>query len=219
MTKIDWIFIVAAIFIAIFIFCFGYALYACGRAKKEARYLQVHPLSSSAQQNLALNRNARDKGRYLLGGIISLLLLTLTIGGVGYFAYLETTQLKVGDLTAVSNGYYYDQDIKALLSKAKAGNLTEGDQKQLSFLTDRLAAYSVLRANENLSERAQLTLNHYYTALTDLGINVHGHAKAYGTDPKTQQLIDHLLDRVAKREKDVLTSFDINAQTLAKRKE
>ncbi|MDR0921744.1 MAG: hypothetical protein LBM95_05115 [Lactobacillales bacterium] len=211
----------AAVLATIFFFFFVYNLVSIIRTKKEEKQLlkkRFKTKKKQKQQHILLTRFHRKQKRNILGMILMFFLLVGTLGGAGYYKFFESTKLKGGDMSAISNGYYYVYDMKNLLTTIQKGESSPKELKNTRFLADRMTTYGVLSANDKLTSEGQLVINRYYTSLKELGNNISAQLNNYPIDTEVQQSIQSNISRVEKNQKEVIQMYKINESALAKKK-
>lgn len=120
-----------------------------------------------AQANL---RKQRKKALVL--GVLFLLMASGFGGAAGYTSYYQSINLSSDDSALVVRSYYLLRDFQGELEKA--ADETEDQtavQQNIRYLATNMAAYSTKKASTLNTKEGQSTLNRYYSALSELGVN------------------------------------------------
>lgn len=175
MTILAWI-IMGAVIGGILCALFG--MYFLVRSVFQGRQLKKLPQRppknkkkrrrwKTAQINLQKQRK-----KSLISGILLLLFAAACGGGAGYTSYYQSINLSSDDSALIVRSYYLLRDFQEELEKA--GNQAEDEaasQQNIRYLATTLAAYSTKKASTLNTREGQSTLNRYYGALSELGIN------------------------------------------------
>lgn len=149
-----------------------------------------------------------------------LLLVTGVFGGVaGYLSYYQAMNLTTNDSDSVVKGYYLLRDFEQQLIIAKEkGEEEEKLQKNIRYLATAMASYGTKTASITNSEEGQLTLNRYYNAIKQVGMNASTQTKNfYGN----AQVVDSFLADIKKvqtYEKAAFTYYKVDESAFSEEK-
>lgn len=104
--------------------------------------------------------------------VVLLLLTGLFSGGSAYTSYYQSTNLTAGDSDSLVKGYYLLRDFndQLLLAEAQEEEAVKL-QQNIRYLATAMASYGAQKASDINSKEGQLTLNRYYNALKQVGMN------------------------------------------------
>lgn len=104
--------------------------------------------------------------------IIAVLCVGTFSGGAAYTSHYQSTNLTAADSDSLVKGYYLlrdfnDQLLAAEVQEEEAMKL----QQNIRYLATAMASYGSKKASDINSQEGQMTLNRYYNALKQLGMN------------------------------------------------
>ncbi|MHC5250217.1 hypothetical protein [Enterococcus sp. LJL90] len=175
MTILEWIIIggFAATIISII-----FSLYSLLQAVLQSRKLKKMPKKPPKNkkkrrlwQRRVAGVQAKRKKALLIFGL--LLVLGSGIGaGTVYANFYQSTNLGTDDEDAIVRSYFLLRDFQAELEKAAVQEETaEATVQNIRYLATNLAGYSSRKASSLNTAEGQQSLNRYYSALSELGMN------------------------------------------------
>lgn len=140
-------------------------------------------------------------------------------GGSSYLSYYQSMNLTANDSDAIVRGYYLLRDFKTQLEEAKEEKEDNvKTQKNIRYLATAMASYGTKKASEVNTKEGQVTLNRYYNALKEVGMNASTQTNNfYGNE----QLIQGFLTdskKVEEYEKAAFSYYKIDETVLSKEK-
>ncbi|MDA9470505.1 hypothetical protein [Enterococcus sp. 5H] len=184
-------------FLGIFFFFIQYVV----QRKKLTKLSRKKIKNKKKNKKIAMQRKEyqRKKKKNLIW-IVWLIILTLTFSGTSaYISYYQAMNLSADDSDSVIRGYYLLRDFEEQLILARdQGDEEEKLQQNIRYLATAMASYGTKKANNLNSEEGQLTLNRYYNATKQLGMNVSTQIKNFYGNP---ELVEEFLKDITKVQK------------------
>ncbi|MDA9472836.1 hypothetical protein [Enterococcus sp. 5H] len=136
--------------------------------------------------------------------ILFIILVLLLSSSSAYIAYYQAMSLSTDDSNSVVKGYYLLRDFEDQLILAKGQEEEEEKiQQNIRYLSTAMASYGTKKASNLNTQEGQLSLNRYYNAIKQLGMNASTQTKNfYGNSNLVEEfLVDiaraHEYERVA----------------------
>lgn len=138
--------------------------------------------------------------------LVFLGLSLISIGNSAYLSYYQAVNLTTDDSNAVVKGYYLLRDFEKQVNiSASKKSEEETIQQNIRYLATGLASYGTKKASGLNTKEGQLTLNRYYNALKELGMNASTQTNNfYGNE----QLKDEFLRDIKKAQSYEKKAFD-----------
>lgn len=220
MTVLEYIYIVGAACTILFLILAVSFLTMFFANSKKLKSLPAKRFKNKKKQQ-KLNR-IREKLAIAKKKKIKLFALFLCLGiGIGagsaYASYYLSMNLTKNDSEAIVKAYYLLGDFEAELESAKNQNGDEVKiQKNLRYLATVMASFGTTNASYLNTEEGQLTLNRYYNAIKQLGVNASVQSNNfYGN----AELVDEYLkdsQKVRDFEKSAFTYYKVSEDALLK---
>lgn len=158
----------------------------------------------------------KKKNRKALKNTMIFMVLSIGFAGSSYYVtYYQSTNLSVEDTQNISDGFYYVRDLKEELENLQSGQAdVEGSKQTITFIVTSLAGYSVKKAKTLNTVDGQLVLNRYYTAMSELGINVSRQSSQLFSDTEVVSELLKDTDKVLGYQRKALTFFKIDESML-----
>lgn len=222
MTILDQLFI-GGISVAIVLFFLAcYFLFQSIRTQKKLTKLPRRKSKNKKKnKHIAQKRLSLKKGRKrsLISFSLSLISAILLLSGACYLSYYQAMNLTSDDSDTLVKCYYLIRDFEKELITAKAGEEDELKiQQNIRYLATSMTSQGTKKSSKINTEEGQLTLNRYYNAVKQLGMNASTQTNNfYGN----AQLVDAFLDDIKKSEtyeKAAFNYYKVDESALSKEK-
>lgn len=223
MSIVDWIFIIGIALTIVGLLGAIYFLIQIVRTRKQIRRLPTRRIKNKKKRRaLARKRQEltqkRKKNLWLL--LVSLLMAGLFGGSSAYLSYYQAMNLTTNDSDSVVKGYYLLRDFEDQLVIAKEkGDEEEKLQKNIRYLATAMASYGTKKASDVNSEQGQLTLNRYYNAIKQLGMNASTQTKNFYGNPQVVDSFITDIQTAQKYEKDAFAYYKVDESAFSEEKQ
>lgn len=222
MSTIDWIFVISIAMTIVVLLGSGYFFVRIIRIKQQIKRLPVRRSKNKKKQRAVAKKRQVliKKKKSSVKFFLMLLFLTgLFAGASSYLSYYQAMNLTTNDSDSVVKGYYLLRDFEQQLALAKEkGDNEEKLQKNIRYLATAMASYGTKTASTINSQEGQLTLNRYYNAIKQVGMNASTQTKNfYGN----AQIVDSFLEDIEKvktYEKAAFTYYKVDETAFSEEK-
>lgn len=209
MSILEWIFIIGIALAIVALLSSGYFLVQFFRKRgmlKKVPNKKFKNKKKNKQMRLKRQQLTKQKKKSLRLFFILLLVTGVLAGGVSYLSYYQSMNLTTDDSDSVVKGYYLLRDFEEQLVLARdKGDDEEKLQKNIRYLATSMASYGTKKASDVNSKEGQITLNRYYNALKQLGMNASTQTKNFFGN---QELVDGFLADIKKAQDYEKAAFD-----------
>lgn len=218
MTVLEWMFIgcLASVILFLLFACFFLANFvqttmkikrlllekADNEEKQEMRAFQVIKLTK---------KKKRSRNSFLI-----LILLAIVLGsGGGYINYYQSMNLSENDEESIVKSYYLIRDFEEQINLAKDQQEEEDkSQKNIRYLATAMASFGTIHASDLNAKDGQITLNRYYNAVKDLGVNGSAnYSRFYGNSELSDEYLQNV-ERVKDYEQQVFAFYNVDELAL-----
>ncbi|MBP1047989.1 hypothetical protein I6N96_16990 [Enterococcus sp. BWM-S5] len=175
MTILAWI-IMGAVIGGILCALFGmyFLVRSIFQSKKLKKLPQRPPKNKKKRKRwkAAQIKLKKQRKKSVVFAVLLLIVAAGSGGAAGYTSYYQSINLSSDDSALIVRSYYLLRDFQEELEKA--ADQTEdqaASQQNIRYLATTLAAYSTKKASTLNTKEGQSTLNRYYSALSELGVN------------------------------------------------
>lgn len=153
--------------------------------------------------------------------VILFMIFAMTFSGTSaYISYYQSMHLTTDDSDSVVRGYYLLRDFEGQLILARdQGEDEEKLQQNIRYLATAMASYGTQKASIVNSQEGQLSLNRYYNAVKQLGMNAITQTNnLYGNPDLVEEFLRDIL-KVQAHERIVFEYYRVNENTFAEKKQ
>lgn len=209
MSILDWIFIIGIALAIVTLLGSGYFLVQFFRMRGMLKKVPNKKFKNKKKnKRIALKKQqlTKKKKKNLRLFFVMLLVTGVLAGGAAYLSYYQSMNLTTDDSDSVVKGYYLLRDFEEQIILARdKGDDEEKLQKNIRYLATAMASYGTKKASDVNSQEGQITLNRYYNAIKQLGMNASTQTKNFFGN---QELVDGFLTDVKQAQDYEKAAFD-----------
>ncbi|WP_265456761.1 hypothetical protein [Enterococcus sp. HY326] len=219
MNILEWLLIagISATIIIFVFFCYFFIRLIINlmKAKKLPKRL---PKNKKKRRRIILAKRdiAQKKRSSVKFLIVTFLFLIMFGGGTAYGSYYQSTNLSSEDADRVVSSYYLVRDFQTQVVKA-ANQAEEEDalQRDLRYLSSKMASYSSFTASNINTVDGQTALNRYYAALGQLGMNASREVNDFYGNTELMATYQRDIERVMSLEEQAFGYYEVDEEALA----
>lgn len=209
MSILDWIFIIGIALAIVTLLGSGYFLVQFFRMRGMLKKVPNKKFKNKKKnKRIAVKKQqlTKKKKKNLRQFFVMLLVTGVLAGGAAYLSYYQSMNLTTDDSDSVVKGYYLLRDFEEQIILARdKGDDEEKLQKNIRYLATAMASYGTKKASDVNSQEGQITLNRYYNAIKQLGMNASTQTKNFFGN---QELVDGFLTDVKQAQDYEKAAFD-----------
>ncbi|MGX7201905.1 hypothetical protein BCR22_05010 [Enterococcus plantarum] len=222
MSIVDWIFVTGIALTIVALLGSAYFLVQILRTSQQIRRLPVRRIKNKKKRRFIARKRQKliNKRKRSLRYCLVLLVVTVLFGGAsGYLSYYQSMNLTTDDSDSVVKGYYLLRDFEQQITIAKEkGDDEEKMQKNIRYLATAMASYGSKTASTSNSQEGQLTLNRYYNAVKQLGMNASTQTKNfYGNAAVVNDFLEDI-KKVQTYEKAAFAYYNVDESAFSQEK-
>lgn len=209
MSILDWIFIIGIALAIVALLGSGYFLVQFFRMRGMLKKVPNKKFKNKKKnKRIAVKKQqlTKKKKKNLRLFFVMLLVTGVLAGGAAYLSYYQSMNLTTDDSDSVVKGYYLLRDFEEQIILARdKGDDEEKLQKNIRYLATAMASYGTKKASDVNSQEGQITLNRYYNAIKQLGMNASTQTKNFFGN---QELVDGFLTDIKQAQDYEKAAFD-----------
>lgn len=209
MSILDWIFIIGIALAIVALLGSGYFLVQFFRMRGMLKKVPNKKFKNKKKnKRIAVKKQqlTKKKKKNLQLFFVMLLVTGVLAGGAAYLSYYQSMNLTTDDSDSVVKGYYLLRDFEEQIILARdKGDDEEKLQKNIRYLATAMASYGTKKASDVNSQEGQITLNRYYNAIKQLGMNASTQTKNFFGN---QELVDGFLTDIKQAQDYEKAAFD-----------
>ncbi|MDA9471591.1 hypothetical protein [Enterococcus sp. 5H] len=209
MSILDWIFIIGIALAIVALLGSGYFLVQFFRMRGMLKKVPNKKFKNKKKnKRIAVKKQqlTKKKKKNLRLFFVMLLVTGVLAGGAAYLSYYQSMNLTTDDSDSVVKGYYLLRDFEEQIILARdKGDDEEKLQKNIRYLATAMASYGTKKASDVNSKEGQITLNRYYNAIKQLGMNASTQTKNFFGN---QELVDGFLTDIKQAQDYEKAAFD-----------
>ncbi|MHC5374445.1 hypothetical protein ACYSNU_11670 [Enterococcus sp. LJL120] len=219
MNILEWLLIagISATIIFFVFFCYFFIRLIINIVKMKKLPKRLPKNKKKRRRIILAKRDIAQKKRSSIKFlIITLVLLIIFGGGTAYGSYYQSTNLSSEDADRVVSSYYLVRDFQTQLEKA-ANQAEEEDalQRDLRYLSSKMASYSSFTASNINTVDGQTALNRYYAALGQLGMNASREVNDFYGNTELMTTYQRDVERVMALEEQAFSYYEVDEEALA----
>lgn len=209
MSILDWIFIIGIALAIVALLGSGYFLVQFFRMRGMLKKVPNKKFKNKKKnKRIAVKKQqlTKKKKKNLRLFFVMLLVTGVLAGGAAYLSYYQSMNLTTDDSDSVVKGYYLLRDFEEQIILARdKGDDEEKLQKNIRYLATAMASYGTKKASDVNSQEGQITLNRYYNAIKQLGMNASTQTKNFFGN---QELVNGFLTDIKQAQDYEKAAFD-----------
>lgn len=183
MSVLDWIFITGIAFTIVGVVGLIYFSVQILRTWQQIRRLPNKRIKNKKRRRIIMRKRIQLTGKkqqYFRFILVILVLICIFGGSSKYISYYQSMYLTTDDSDSVVKSYYLLRDFEQQITIAKEkGDDEEKLQKNIRYLATAMASYGTKIASKSNSQEGQITLNRYYNAIKQIGMNASTQTKNF----------------------------------------